>query len=369
MGRGDWSNAIKLLNSPEVISNPAALNLLAWLYFNDAGAAKNSDKAFYCLKKAAKQEYWPAICNLARAYQYGMGTTLDRKAALSMYKKAQTDAAADDTFSAPDKSDKPSDIYLDECWSYCQQWRSHKERLQHKQWNWSKIKKNPEFQRYQRLSAIQYRFIRNSFWGDPIGWIRWALVVSCQSTLTAIVLYEVLPYMPGFYFLGDIFDALRLGLIFYFINLCVSISSLIAIPLYILCIAVLLYLGCDLPIIGLMMAPFMASLFKACSSLISKHVPKQVITDEFTPRTMQQRKTLERRLYWLVIIPLALVFNTLSVKIVADCFPSIIVVKGWLTIVLVAAALALANQALFTFLSFIEKRTRIERSFLGQWMF
>jgi hypothetical protein len=58
------------------------------------------------------------------------------------------------------------------------------------------------------------------------------------------------PYIPGFSFLGNIYDALRLGLLFYIVNLFVSISAIFAFPLYVFSIGILLYLGCDLPELG-----------------------------------------------------------------------------------------------------------------------
>lgn len=368
MEQENWSEAFKLLNSPDVANNPAALNLLAWLYFYGKGTAKNSSKAIDCLQGAAKQDYWPAICNLARAYQCGIGTKKDGPTALSLFKQAEPKNGVDNVFAIlPDHVSNPSDNYLDECWLNCQQWKRHIEDRQRKQWNSREIRKEPEFQRYERISGIQSRYGLNT--GGPIGWGCFVLALLCRITLTAIVLFELLPYVPGFAFLGDINDALRLALIFYVVNQLVSISGLIAIPLYILCIAVLIYLGCDLPIIGLIVTPFLASLFKVWSNLFSKHLPRRTGTEEFTPRTLTQEKSLHRRLYWLVVVPLALGFNILSLKIIADFFPSTVVVRGWQAVFIGAAILTLTSQMLSTFISFISKQSRSDWAFLAQWIF
>jgi len=87
--KGNWSNAFRLLNSADLIANPRAQNVLAWLYLAGNGTTKDPLRTITCLQKAVDKEYWPAMCNLARAYQCGIGIKEDRQAAFKLYKQVE----------------------------------------------------------------------------------------------------------------------------------------------------------------------------------------------------------------------------------------------------------------------------------------
>jgi len=221
-------------------------------------------------------------------------------------------------------------------------------------------------ERFRRLSRIRLKYALDLLSNNPIGWLQWLFTIASQTAVTAIVVYQILPSISGFEFLGTIYDALRLGLIFCIVNLFISMSAIIAIPLYILCILLLVYFGCDLPIIGLILAPFMAALYKLISrfnSITRTHRQNTANNPkDFKPLSSKGRKVIQQRMYWLVGLPLAVIFTTISVRIVADFFPNIFVVRNWTVTLLVALILTLSNQILLRLISIIRKKSTTEFS-------
>lgn len=66
--------------------NAAAQNLLGQCYLDGLGIARNPQKAFYWISKAAEQKNLKALCNLGYCYENGIGTEKDFFQAYSFYK-------------------------------------------------------------------------------------------------------------------------------------------------------------------------------------------------------------------------------------------------------------------------------------------
>ena len=260
-----------------------------------------------------------------------------------------------------DEAFPPSNSYLDECWFYCRQWARH---LQNEDLKWQP--NSPKRQRDRQLAKMQLKCMWELFTNNPEGWLfwfNWFVLFACQSIVTAIIISQLLPFVPGFSFLGTITDALPLGLIFCLVSLFITVSAIITIPLYILCVAVLIYLGCDLPLIGLVLVPLMTAVTK----LLSRISPKERPGEDFSPVSLRGKGT-ER--YWLLIgVALILVFDAISVRIVADFFPSLFLVHGWITTFAVASILALSNYLFGKLTSPLTRNSVNELTLAGDWIF
>ncbi len=376
MATGNWAQAFELLNSPGLTGDPAAQNLLAWLYLGGKGISRDPHKAILCLQRSVEKDYWPAICNLARAYQYGIGIKKNPFTAFELYKRAaDEDAQGRENFCSSEQSKAiiPNNSYLDECWSYCQQWVSHIRRRQ-----MADIRLDPNLskpKRIRRLAAIKLKYLKDAILNNPMGFIQWVLFALCQATLTAIIISIILPSISGFSFWGTTYDALLLGLVFYAVNLVICISTFIAIPIYLLCFVFLIYFGCDLPVIGLILLPFATAITKLFLKLGQKQMPTQspirsIYTNEeqFMPRSLKHDKEIQRRMYWFSI-SLILIAMVVTVRIVADCFPNIFIVQGWTTTFIIVMVLAVSNQLLIKLTRLVSRTYNNEWALMAQWIF
>jgi len=209
---------------------------------------------------------------------------------------------------------------------------------------------------------MRLRYLQEWFTNNPAGWIHWIARTLCHVVFTAIVFNNFLPFIPGFSFLGIMTNALQLGLIFTVVYFLVTVSAVITIPLYLLCITALIYLGCDLPIIGLALAPLMTALAKFISAIR----PKKQSDNGFA--TFSSRSKFARA-YWLVGLALMLLFNAVSVRIVADFYPNLLLVEGWTTILIVASVLTLSNYLFGRLLYLLTKESTNEWVLIIGWIF
>jgi hypothetical protein len=381
LAKGQWSEAFELLNKTELAADGVAQNLLGWLYLTGKGVKKNPEIASACLKKAVANDCWQARCNLARMYQYGIGIERNLQQAFRLYKQAAEGKDAEITEREAKQAFNNS--YLDECWIYCKQWASHLERKPLEGYSPNSQQK----ERILRSSLFQLRYIRELITNNPTGWFHFTLVLLCRALVVAIVIAEVLPLIPGFYFSGSIKDSVFLALIFCIVNTVVTVSGMIAIPLYIVCVAILIYLGCDLPIIGLVLTTFFAVLGNFFSKLV-KEDRKEKISDEFLgaskenrlpslapvygeesfqPSSLREKPRLFRTVVAFGAISVVL-FNAISVRILTDFFPNVFVVHGWTTTFLVAIALTAVNYLFGRLMQCLETQYYMEGALALEWL-
>jgi hypothetical protein len=359
---GQWARGFGLLNSSELASISDAQNLLAWLYFSGKGIAKNPDKAIACLQKAIDLGSWPAKCNLARAYQLGIGVKKDRVIAFNLYRQADKMPAApfleDPQFQHHDADATPTSKVLDECWSRCQdrEFRLHRDLLLTEP-------NSPRTLRERRTVGITGKYANEQTLLNPVSWLISILTLLCHATLNAIIIENWT--MPGYAFLGTMHDAIRLGLIFCIVNFLVTCFSMIALPLYVIGLALLIYFGCDLPIIGALLSPIILAIGNRCS----KFMQAGRKADETVPLPTPEKLIPSARTITIMGFFLTLICNIISARIVTDVFPSVFSIHGWIATFIFAVLLATSNYVLGRLLFLPLYRTMLEEVFLTAWIF
>jgi uncharacterized membrane protein YvlD (DUF360 family) len=304
-------------------------------------------------------------------YQHGIGIERNPQEAFRLYKQVAEGKDAEITEREVERAS--NNAYLEECWSYCKQWARH---LESKTSEGYASSSSPKDRNFRDLFRLMY--IRALITNNPGGWFHYILSFLCRAFVFAIVIAEVLPLIPGFYFSGSMKDAVFLAVIFCVVNTVVTVAGIVAIPLYIVCVAILIYLGCDLPIIGLVLTAFLAGFGTFLSKLINKDLKEKIFDapsssppnyedKSFQPYSFRQKPGLFGAAVVFGLISVVL-FNAISVRFLADFFPDAFAVRGWTTTFLIAITVTAVNYSFGKLMHFLHMQSDVEWVLALDWL-
>lgn len=282
--KGEWDRAFQLFHQEDLLSHASVLNYLAWLYMYGYGTARDQSRAIECLKKAADQHYSMALHNLGLLHEYGIAVEKDTETAKDFYRQA-----AD--LGLPEAQRQLSRLYMTDP-------SSNSDTSEAIYWAEQASGSDAD---HTVNSKLGLTLVKQSCKDPGQLWAGFLLPilgsVACHTLITAIMIYWVFPYIPGFTFIGTVTDAVWLGFVFW----CVTVLML---PL----VLVIPLIGFVVSFIfAFVMAPFL----------------KGMITER--PQNGQQTKLIFSLFTGTILLALLM----MVVRFMADFFPNTFIVQSF----------------------------------------